>query len=566
MKTEKKFFLDAIDGLDTAKECILADSEESLVILNIPKDSVLVTAAQNFRELKKIAVKENKELVIESSDGEILELASLSGIRVINTSYHPRERAVSDILPRTQKTRTISEKTKEREKEIPVVTEMYAPEERKKPDVSIIFERKENEEKRKEKKGKIFIFRKKKKEMREVAEEEEVGEERKEKRGGKRGRIVLLAIVLLLVLGAWGASVFLPRANVTLVMKKASVPFEDTLVITTKITSPDISNKERTSVPGELLSAKKNMLLEFDAEARENVSYKAKGILTVSNAYSASPQTLVATTRFESPDGKIFRLDEKTVVPGAKISGGKTTPSSVDVKVTADAPGAEWNVAPAKDWKIPGFKGTPRYDTFTAENTKAMSGGFVGEMPVVSETQKQSAAEDAGKSLKDVLNGEMFVLMSDTFKLLPGGENFEITKNEYQEVKNNPNKLGVFVEGEMKRIVFKEDTVKNALFQKYGKSYIAEGYTIAQPFDIAYGTSSLDFANKTLTVPIHGTITYTFGTDKDTLINEFKGKDEAELKRIIFSLPGIENATVSLWPFWVTSVPKNEKRIHVEVQ
>lgn len=569
MKTEKKFFLDPIDGLEVAKECI-ADSEGSLAILNIPKDSVLNASAQNFKEIKKIAGKEHKEIVIESPDERVLEFAEIAGIRTVNTSYRSRERAVSDILPAGRKmTHSFPEKPQEDEY-IPA-----SPEEKKRPDISIIFEKKQEAEERKkrsEEKGRSlrFFSRKKKvnKEPEEITSfEEEVKEIKEKKRGKRKNRtIIFLSFVAVILLGIWASITFLPKATVILTLKKVSVPFEETLVVSVSATSPITTDKEKTTIPGELISAKKNMLLEFEAETREEVSYKAKGTLIVSNAYSTSPQTLVATTRFESPDGKIFRLDEKTTIPGAKISAGKITPSSAEVKVTADAAGEEWNLPPTKNWKIPGFKGTPRYDAFIVENTRAMSGGFVGEAPVISDAQKESAEKNAQQSLKDVLNGEMFVLMSDDFKLLPEAERFEIIKSEFQTIRDAPNKLGIFVEGEMKRIVFEAQTAEDALFRKYGSSYIEEGYTALKSFEIEYGTSTLDLVNKTMSVPIRGSITYTFDLEQESLKEEFKGKEDAELRRIIFSLPGIENATISLWPFWVNRVPDSARRFLVEIK
>ena len=61
----------------------------------------------------------------------------------------------------------------------------------------------------------------------------------------------------------------------------------------------------------------------------KELNEKARGSLTVYNEYSSSPQTLVATTRFESPEGKIFRIEKNIVVPGAKIEEGKIIASTI---------------------------------------------------------------------------------------------------------------------------------------------------------------------------------------------------------------------------------------------
>ena len=66
---------------------------------------------------------------------------------------------------------------------------------------------------------------------------------------------------------------------------------------------------------------------------------KARGTLIISNEYSSDTQPLIATTRFETGDGKIFRLAESVTVPGVTIVDGKRQPGIVEAVVIADAPG-----------------------------------------------------------------------------------------------------------------------------------------------------------------------------------------------------------------------------------
>ncbi len=565
MKLEKKFYLDPEDGIDVAKECVDASEGEG-AILNVTKNSVLGESVRTFKELKKYAAEAEKELLIESVDDHILELASLAGIRAVNPVFRAKERAVSDIYPvaRAPRENARRKSTPDADEEKDAGNETAPETIREKPDVSIIFEHKARAEERKRKKetplpAKNFF-----------EEEPEDGgrKERKprKKMKGKTKALVTFTPVAVILAAVWIAVSVLPRADVALALKKEIVQFDETLEVSVKATLPDIASSAKTIVPGELLSAKKNMFIPFDADKTEQVSRKAKGTLVVSNAFSSSPQTLVATTRFEAPNGIIFRLDEKTTIPGAKISGKNVTPGSIEVKVTADQPGEESNISPTKGWKIPGFKGTDRYDKFIVENTKPMSGGFVGEAPVVSEERMKKTADEAETSLNNALSGEMVVLMADTFRLLDGAEAFRITKNEFQTMKEDPNKTGMFVEGELKRIVFREQELKDALFGKYGSKFVEQGYTKAAAFEISYGTTTASFDEGKMNVPISGSITYVHDIDSETLAERFSGKNESELRQDIFSIPGIDNATISLWPFWVDEVPSSRGKIFLEIK
>ena len=43
------------------------------------------------------------------------------------------------------------------------------------------------------------------------------------------------------------------------------------------------------------------------------------------------------------------------------------------------------------------------------------------------------------------------------------------------------------------------------------------------------------------------------------------GKSDVDLRKAIFSLPGLDTANVSLWPFWVKKVPEKLNRINIVI-
>jgi len=106
----------------------------------------------------------------------------------------------------------------------------------------------------------------------------------------------------------------------------------------------------------------------------EESGTKASGIITVFNEYSSSPQLLVASTRFLSSDGKIFRTIKDISVPGSEIINDEIIPDSINITVMADYPGIEYNISPS-DFTIPGFKGSPKYVGLYGKSNTAMNGG-----------------------------------------------------------------------------------------------------------------------------------------------------------------------------------------------
>ena len=167
--------------------------------------------------------------------------------------------------------------------------------------------------------------------------------------------------------------------------------------------------------------------MNFPATGSSATGTKAQGTLTVYNTYNAQPQILVATTRFQSPDGKVFHLVNKTTVPGAKVANGKTTPSSIDAQVVADQPGADYNVGPSQNWQIPGFNGTPRYGKFYAEAKTPMTGGASGNQIVATNDDIAQGRTKIESTLLDVLKSKTLILNSQNLKILDNALAFNVT-------------------------------------------------------------------------------------------------------------------------------------------
>jgi len=153
--------------------------------------------------------------------------------------------------------------------------------------------------------------------------------------------------------------VVLTKAEVVINSKKLTLSIDsDGILIDKNITEANYSQKV---IPGNLFIFSENDEKEFKSTGQGKDEQMAKGIITIINNFSSAPQILVANTRFETPDGKIFRLDSRIVIPGATMKNGKLEPSSIDVNVTAATSGPEYNIIACNDnckFTIPGFKGT----------------------------------------------------------------------------------------------------------------------------------------------------------------------------------------------------------------
>ena len=114
------------------------------------------------------------------------------------------------------------------------------------------------------------------------------------------------------------------------------------------------------------------------------------------------PLRLVTNTRFESADGKIFKIKDSAVVPGYTLDGTKKIPGVTTAEVYADQPGEGYNKAPGK-FSIPGFKDSPEYTTIYAQSTETFVGGFNGKRFKIEDSELQTAQQALQTELRNSL-------------------------------------------------------------------------------------------------------------------------------------------------------------------
>ncbi|PJA41720.1 hypothetical protein CO177_00870, partial [Candidatus Wolfebacteria bacterium CG_4_9_14_3_um_filter_37_9] len=242
---------------------------------------------------------------------------------------------------------------------------------------------------------------------------------------------------------------------------------------------------------------------------------------------------------------------------------GKITASGVKVKVIADKIGAEYNIGPTK-FTIPGFKGTPKYDGFYAKSESQMAGGFVGELAYPTDDEIKTAKEKTESALEESLTTLISSQIPADFKIIEGARQFNVIREDVNQEVNQDSNFSVFAEGELTIAGFKEPNLlelMGGLAQKeLGESFKAKKYSLE------YGVARPDIQSGKINFSINYSGTFWQPIDIEQFKNSILNKKETELKVFVFSLDGVERATVSLWPFWVKRVPDNIAKVEVEVE
>ncbi len=507
----KKIYVTKTDSLASIVGKIVKAKEEEIT-LYVPRGTDFATSRTNFILLKREVGTAGKTLTLESVDEDALELADTAGIEAVNPFLHRRQRAVSDIVairPRQAITEAVP-------KEEPVIEE-------------------------------------KKAEKPEVLDKREVAPRRFIKSVITTG---IITVIFVLVMTA------LPRAKISLNMEKKNLDSVGVMVTSAAIKENSFSRDE-IRIRGVTFVEKRNITKAYPASGKKYVERKTTGEIVIYNNFSAASQTLVATTRFVAPDGKIYRLNNSITVPGAQSSGGKITPSSIRAAVTAEAAGEEYNLSPGVKLRIPGFEGTAKYEGFYAETKDPLTGGFIGETSLSSEEDVSNAKADTQKALEEAIKTQLLFNLPPEVKVLNNAYEFKVTDTKINDVADEPGKFTVTVYGEAKLIGFREPELVEVL----GRGLIGKDAADFKPesYELEYGNPALN-ADGSLAVPLKFNSIWTRVFDADNFKKEAAGRNKTDLQKLVFSIPGIQSGEARLWPFWVTRVPKDVNRIIVDVK
>jgi hypothetical protein len=391
-----------------------------------------------------------------------------------------------------------------------------------------------------------------------------LGEERR--RSGISSKKVKKIIFLLLGLGLitfiLAAYFILPEAKLVITPKRDSSSLEISVVADKNLSQIDYA---LLRVPAKLMKIEKDETKEFASSGESQTSAKAKGIITVSNGYSAETQTLVATTRFETDDGKIFRTTKTIVVPGAKIQGSNMTPGSIDVEVIADQPGSSYNIGPTL-FTIPGFKGSPKYDGFNGKSSAPLAGGSDGKTKMVIQSDLDNAKNVMTQKFKDELDQSLKDQISSDLKLLNGAlkENQpEITFS--QQAGNAADKFTATIKLTATALVFETKDIADLA----GKAISTDSSSNKQLLpneDFAYSDVGINFDLGQINMKVRTQQGAVNKIDIDALAKQLAGKDEIGIKKVLSQMPEIQNAKITFWPFWVKKVPNEIDKIKISVE
>jgi hypothetical protein len=298
-----------------------------------------------------------------------------------------------------------------------------------------------------------------------------------------------------------------------------------------------------------------------NASGERDVSRKATGTIVIYNNASAEPQTLVATTRFQTADGKVYRIDKGVTIPGKTASA----PGSIEATVTADQPGDSYNIG-LVDFTLPGLKGTPRFDTIYARSKTPMTSGFVGKEKSVSDADLAKARSDLQTSLTQELQAKAQAEVPGDFILFPALTS--VTFEDLPQTAASDTQVTVNVRGTLYGVMFKKTDLALALSLGKAARAASDPVEIADytPLTVSFASSSPAdiLAATSVSFKVTGETLLVWKTDEVSLKADLAGRKKSDLTAILKNYPTISSATAAIRPFWQATFPEDPGKIVVK--
>jgi len=375
-----------------------------------------------------------------------------------------------------------------------------------------------------------------------------------------RSIIVGLLVVTVAILGGVIYTVT-GSSSIVIIPSSSDIDVQLTIQASDAFGSVDPEFKK---LPGQRFFVDMSASVTESATGSRDVASKARGTITVTNEYSTTPQTLIATTRFVDTAGHVFRTLQSVTVPGSTEKDGKVVAGTINVGVIADKPGAEYNVEPGR-FIIAAFKernDTERVNKLYGVSTAAMTGGANGPSAVITQENYNTAAAAAKaaveKKIADALSAQ-----APGMRVLDEQELAWDPLTATAQPDDAASEVTVTAHGTLTTIAFRQsdldDLIRRAVMQQERVVVVPEQITVA--------VSDVHFDEDTgiLTFTIQVTGPGYAPIDSEQIITDVVGKKSAAIRTYFAENENIKSATLELSPPWVRSVPTNRERVKVQI-
>lgn len=366
---------------------------------------------------------------------------------------------------------------------------------------------------------------------------------------GSRERTIILGLIIVIaVVALLGAMIFLPKANIKMVLRTAPLLVDEELKILAQET------QTAKTVPGAGFLREVPVEGAIPVVSTEMIGSKASGTVELINKTS-DEQKIKEQSRLVTKDGVLFYMQQPAFIP----ANGR-----VSVAVEAAESGESGNITPQR-LNFAALDAAAQTVVY-GEATKALTGGTGEEVHVIKEEDleraKAAAQESAVDSVKEDVQKQLprgWALLEESWAAELKDLTFdgEVGKRTPQIVYKGQATVHVLGYETAKL----EDQLRATLTSRLDNEYAL----FPGPISFSKTVKSVDWEKNEGVMSVRVTHTTIPDFSLETLRAKIAGRNQQEAEEYLQGLPGVQSVDLMFSPFWVRSIPRIEKRINLEL-
>ena len=508
----------------------LKNAEGNSLDLVIPKEAIMLQSVINLKLLKRQAEALGKEITIVTTDKVGQKLASQIGIPVVaKEGQEPKEVNMSEIEKPTFSEDDIEVKNTEDVEPV----ESEAPSDVVEPTKEVVTP--SNESKATPKKKGWFRLH-------------------------KKGLWIAagFGVLALAVL----AYIFVPLANITIRLAAENKTLDLTFVADKATTEVNTSENK---IPAREVIQELEKEETYPATGKKDVGERATGTATIyNNGYDSDPITIIAGTRMVTASGLVYKTNTNVTLPGSYLDGGSIVVTSIDVAITAEKAGENYNIAAATDLSVPALNTSKIY----GKSKTALTGGTTKQVTYITAADIAAAEEKLAATVDAELKTKLNEALEDNETLLEGA--FAIEKEAptpSSPVNTEVSEFKLKIKSKITALVFKQEDLlrlaEDILAQEIGSTKeIVEKDSLVSEAKM----QKIDVKAGTLEATLAGEAYIASKINHDDLRNYINGDPQAIAEEYINSIEGVDEVQIRFFPSFYNRIPRINSHIYIKTE
>ena len=356
-------------------------------------------------------------------------------------------------------------------------------------------------------------------------------------------------ILLALITGGLAALIFLPTARVQLVLRTAPLLVDQTLKLHAQGEGED-------SIPGTAFFREVPVEGSEPVTGQEIIGTKTRGTVQIVNR-TTEEQKIKEQSRLVTSDDTLFYMQRAVTLPPG--------PSRVSVEVEADVAGPEGNIEPQKLY----FAALPESSRalLYAEVTQALTGGSGEAVQVVTEKDIETARGSAGQLARQQVEADIIKELPRGWKILDESWTADLQAFDTTAAVGSRETAVPYTARVMVRVLgyeekALEERLRAALEERMDKEYSL----FPGPLSFSTTVEKVNWEAGEAELAVRVTHTTIPNIQLPTLRGKILGQTVTDAKKYLEGLPGVRSVAIETWPFWVSTIPRIENRVTLDVQ